>query len=77
MTTPAWHGWSKQYPASPDGSQRAKVTLHIGPMRGRKGIALYVVYGTFGEPLAYFRSEEAARKALAILDHIMQGEKLP
>ena len=73
-----WHGWAKAYtsPAVP-GGERAKVALHIGPMPGRKGIALYVIDGNVGDPLAYFRNEAAAIRALAMLDSILLGMEKP
>ena len=44
------------------------MSLHIGPMRGRKSICLYEDRGSVVEALAYFRNDGAARKAMALLD---------
>ena len=49
-------------------------TLHIGPLPGRKSIALYSTYRSTTVVLAYFRNEIAARRALNELDFIVLGE---
>ena len=59
-----WHGYGL---IQPDGTREA---LHIGPMRGRKAICLYIVSGVNGYPLAYFRSAADARRALAFIERL-------
>ena len=54
-----WHGWSL---AGHDES------LHIGALPGRSQVALYINRNAEIEILAYFRSEEMARKMLLYLD---------
>jgi hypothetical protein len=54
-----WHGWS-----------RGGVALHVGPVPGRKSIALYSHVGVTATVLAYFRDDESAFRALAVLDHL-------
>lgn len=62
-----WHGWSR-------GLQSGRV-LHIGPLPGRKRIALYTMDYRNGAVMyvhAYFRSEDEAHRALETLDWIME-----
>lgn len=44
--------------------------LHIGRLPGRKSVCLYRIDGSELLPLAYFRSEEAARIALSMIDEL-------
>ena len=62
MTTPRqpaseWYGWGQ-----------GDIALYIGPLPGRKSIALYSMEGNRYTPLAYFRDKEKARKARDWLD---------
>ena len=52
-----WHGWSVR-----------GMTLHVGPLPGRKGIVLYRCEKATIKPLAYFRNEEQAQACLEVLD---------
>lgn len=52
-----WHGW-----------QKGDVSLHVGPLPGRKSVALYLHAGTVVTALAYFRDEGAAATCLRWLD---------
>lgn len=54
---PKWHGWTV-----------AGMTLHVGPLPGRKSIVMYRCDQSAIEPLAYFRSEEQAQACLEVLD---------
>ena len=60
MTLDKWHGWS-----------RAGTALHVGPLPGRKSIALYAIEGGVMHTLAYFSSEADAERAVEALDWIM------
>jgi hypothetical protein len=55
--------------------QSAKIALHIGfyPLRSR--MALYVVREGRSYPLAYFRSPDAAREAMDLLDMFMDPQE--
>lgn len=44
--------------------------LHIGKLPGRKRIALYIVDGSVLTPLAYFRDQEAAETAFALIGRL-------
>lgn len=55
-----WHGWGG------DGW-----SLHVGPLPGRKSVCLYSHIGSIVEPLAYFRDDESAFRALAMFDRIV------
>ena len=64
-----WHGWSRS--EMPYTSE----ALHIGPLPGRKSICLYSMDYKDGAVMsvhAYFRSEDEAKHALAILDRLMR-----
>lgn len=69
MTAPAWGGWSV---VSAEGG-RGRVAVHVGPLPGRKSIAVYTVT-TFAEGgavinvHAYCRSVEEGQALLAALD---------
>jgi hypothetical protein len=71
MADPEWHGFARDEPLAS--------ALHVGRMPGRKSVCLYIArrnqhengIGCEVEPLAYFRSDEAAREALALLDHLI------
>lgn len=52
-----WHGWSKR-----------GMTMHVGPLPGRKSICLYRLDGSVIRPLAYFPDEDKARECLRFLD---------
>jgi len=71
-----WHGWSTRKDASDH-----RVGLHISPYIYRKSIALSVLRvddrGARQYPLAYFRSEEDAREAMEVLDHLILNKPLP
>lgn len=67
-----WHGWSRS--AEP----YRGVALHVGPLPGRKSICLYSMDYRDGAVMsvhAYFRSEEEARRALAVLDELMDPQE--
>ncbi|MDD3494072.1 MAG: hypothetical protein PHZ19_11320, partial [Candidatus Thermoplasmatota archaeon] len=49
--------------------------LYIGPLPGRKRIAMYHMEGNTVVPLAYFLNEKAALRALGLLDSINRGGK--
>lgn len=57
-----WHGWGM-----PPGNQ----ALHIGPVPGRKSVCLYAMDGSVMWTLAYFRDEEEAQRAMAIIDKLV------
>lgn len=81
ITTHAdWHGWVILYVdqrGSSGANQKAEASLHIGPLPGRRRIALYVKEDTSGvaivSPIAYFPSEEMAERLLTILDLLILG----
>lgn len=52
-----WHGWRVR-----------GMALHVGPLPGRKSIALYRNDASILTPLAYFKSETAASACLEFLD---------
>lgn len=54
-----WHGWST-----------GAMTLHVGPLPGRKSIALYLAdkANATSWPLAYFSDEDKAWECLVFLD---------
>lgn len=56
-----WHGWGTDAWA-----------LHVGPLPGRKSVCLYYESGCIIDPLAYFRDDESAFRALAIIDNIVK-----
>ncbi len=58
-----WHGY-----------QRGGVGLHVGHVPGRKQVALYRTVGTTAVVLAYFRTEDAARSMLNVLDHLVRTD---
>ena len=64
MTDGEWHGWR-----TPEG------TLRIGSVGGR--ISLIIEFGegdaTFGMPVSYFSTEEAARKTMRLIDLLAVG----
>lgn len=64
MNAMDWWGWSET---------ESKAGLHIGPLPGRKRIALYGKRQGTIRALAYFRSEEHAREALELLDIIAKA----
>lgn len=64
-TTSEWHGIA----VVPPGGDQSDA-LHIGPLPGRKQIALYLVSHGRSTVLAYFRDEESARRALAWIDYM-------
>lgn len=55
-----WHGWRV-------GSGKS---IHVGPLPSRKSVALYTEGGGRIDVLAYFRSEEDAERALALIDRL-------
>lgn len=59
-----FHGWSK---AVFGGRSAACPALHIGRLPQRKGIALYEANGSVNI-LAWFRDEEAALRAVELID---------
>ncbi len=63
MSEVAFHGWS-----------RYGRTIHVGPVPGRKAIALYRVVGSTVDVLAYFRDESAARRFLGDIDKMLGFE---
>lgn len=58
-----WHGWKK-----------GRVTVHVGPLPGRKTIALYSAIGSVIHTHAYFRNETEASIFLAVLGYMAAGE---
>lgn len=56
-----WHGWRVR-----------GMALHVGPLPGRKSICLYRLDGSVIDVLAYFKSEQQARKCLEFLDTAMK-----
>jgi hypothetical protein len=56
-----WHGWRRVGCAA----------LHIGPLPGRKRIALYIDHGTWIETLAWFNGEWAARQVVQAIDELV------
>ena len=69
-----WHGYRVLTKWHPTGKTiNTNPSLHIGPLPGRKGIALYLESLPEIEILAYFKSEDAAGKALAFMDTMMGG----
>lgn len=59
-----WHGWAI--------AGTTKRSFHIGPIPGRKQIALYEEEGYIIRILAFFRTQEDAQKALWWLDAIAE-----
>ena len=59
---PGWHGWGTD-----------AWSLHVGPLPGRKSVCLYYESGCTIDALAYFRDDESAFRALAILDRLVHG----
>ena len=61
-----WHGWKRDgvFTNNTDGA------LHIGPLPGRKQVALYIEGQGVLNVLAYFKTEEAAEWALRAIDRI-------
>ena len=59
-----WHAWRCTQ----------KRALGIGPVPGRKSLALYVQRGSTKEPVAYFTSDEAASEALELLGDLAWGQ---
>ena len=59
-----WHGWlqTRLGPECTNGS------LHIGPLPGRKQVALYIEGEGVINVLAYFKSEASAEWALRAID---------
>lgn len=57
MSTPEWHGWTV-----------AGMTVHVGPLPGRKSICLYRVDRSVIRPLAYFPGQAQAQECLLFLD---------
>jgi hypothetical protein len=62
MAEVAFHGWT-----------RYGRTIHVGPLPGRKSIALYRILGVDSQidVLGYFRDESAARRFLGDLDRLL------
>lgn len=58
-----WHGWAIE-------ARLAARSLHIGPMPGRKSICLYEQQGGRIRVYAYFRDEQAALDARALMDYL-------
>lgn len=58
-----WHGWARNRPGAP--------ALHVGPLPGRKSIAVYTVEGGVIDVVAYCRDEEAARRLVEALDGLI------
>lgn len=68
-----WHGWSRT------GKYEGEA-LHIGPLPGRKSICLYTMDYRDGAAMyvhAYFRSEDEARHALAVMDRFLSPVEVP
>ena len=57
MSEDDWHGWRVN-----------GMSLHVGHLPGRKSVCLYRLDSTRIEVLAYFRSEDHARRCLEVLD---------
>jgi hypothetical protein len=72
---PRWAGWRRQ-PPSTDDSPYQGVAVHVGPIPGRKRIALYTMDYTNGNVMhvhAYFRSVEEGQKFLRYLGIMVTG----
>lgn len=57
-----WHGW-----------QRGDMTLSVGPLPGRKAVALYVEDQGSVEVCAYFRTPYQAIRVMNLLDRFMEA----
>lgn len=60
-----WHGWGM-----------ADWSLHVGTLPGRKSVCLYSHIGSVVEPLAYFRDDESAFRALEMLDRLVHARRV-
>ena len=58
--TPEWYGGGI-----------GDTVLHIGPLPGRKQVALYMLKGASMTPLAYFVDETAAKQALEFIGKML------
>ena len=61
-----WHGWRRGHA----GCEQTYGGLHVGPLPGRKQIALYTEIQGVITTLAYFKDEVLARRALEELDKL-------
>lgn len=52
-----------------------KTSLFIGTLPKRKQYVLYISEGTELTPLAYFKTQELAKKGLEFLDKLYQSNK--
>lgn len=64
VATINWHGWRRA---------TSSKALHIGPLPGRKSIALYENDGIEETVFAYFTSVENAEKAMNLVDALLKG----
>lgn len=67
-----WHGWSRS--KEPFTGE----TIHVGPLPGRKSVALYTMDYRDGAVMrvhAYFRSEEEAANFLGALDRLLAPQE--
>ncbi len=68
-----WHGWALFDPSL---DKRCEA-VHVGPLPGRKQIALYTEGETEGKILAYFQDEAKAELFLSWLDKIVIADLFP
>lgn len=65
-----WHGWRRTN--NKVHTEKTEGGLHVGPLPGRKQIALYTeLYGDI-VPLAYFKTESLAELALEAFDRLVE-----
>ncbi len=62
-----WHGWLISR-----GDRR--VALHVGPLPGRKSVAVYTVRAGVMQVHAYCRDEESAQALVVALDELIPVE---
>lgn len=68
-----WHGWSRS------SEQFKGEALHVGPLPGRKQVAVYSIEypkdgGAVMHVHAYCRTPEEGQKLLAVLDRLVDPE---
>lgn len=62
LTEQDWHGWTV-----------GDVSVHVGPLPGRKSVCLYAVNGGALHTLAFFRTEYDAQSCLWFLDKLARS----
>ena len=63
-----WHGWTRW-----EGGVETRLSLSIGYLPGRTSPALYLMEGARITPLAYFRNEDNAQRAMRFIDGIVEA----